>query len=649
MLLKHPLTRRKLAAFEHLIWTAVMLSMLLFAIPRAFTPAIPVTVHSAVRIFDSQPTTVMPVLTVTPSNSPLGQPVAWQTVVYWLWLGVTTVCLMRLIFGTLLIRYKLRSASRIQVNGTHIEESVHVKVPLTVGWPNPRILLPLEWRSWSAAKVTAALAHEQSHVDRHDTLILLLATINRAIFWFHPLSWFLLRKLSELAEFAADEAAVAAMPSRTEYARILLEITAFVSRDGNRLPRLGAAMNGFARIESRVERILEEHIRPKADGKTFWCCAIPIMLFLAVVQLQPVLRGQSSIGSVASEEEIRFSPLHQSVSFPPKDMTRGPGGLAPDEVSSFEQQLKANPLDSVARLQLAVYYLRKKQTDLRLASIDWLIDNQPDSILHTYIAFVIHPSSDGNAAYGDVHTRWSRQLQRNPDNIHVILNAAKSAGQANMAEELVILKQAQHLDRQRFTNLIALIYSMALTSPVLSGSPMSDPGFLAQIRQDLASSHDPLLIGRTGSFLVEVASRQMVMRQPSFDFAAIRSLAIDLLARAQSLDPRNQDWTDTMEGAQRLATGTLPVSDDMPVRVGGDVMKAHLKFSPELKSQPTKGIVEFKVRINATGRVTNLTLLNGPSALVSAAMEDVRQFIYEPLLLNGKAVDVETNVKIVFP
>lgn len=642
--------RKKLAAFEHLFWTAVMLSMLIFAIPHAFTPTIPVTVSSELPFSTPSGSPLTPVLPLTPSSPPLAQLFNWQTIVFWIWLGGTTVCLIRLISGALLIRYRLRTANRILAdNGSHIEESIYVKVPMTVGWPKPRILLPLEWRSWSTAKVRAALAHERSHVDRHDTLILLLATLNQAIFWFHPLSWFLTRRLSQLAEFAADEAALATISSRTDYARILMEIAKLVPADGNRLSGIGAAMNGLGRMESRIERVLEEHVHPIVNRRVFWCCAIPVICFLAFVQLQPVLRGQAGTGSVDREEEIRFSPLHQSMSFPPKDITRGPGGFTPEEVAEFEQRLKANPMDSDARLQLAVYYARNKQADRRLALIDWLIDNQPDSFLHTNLAFVIGPSADGSEAYDDVHIRWSKQLQQKPDNVHVVLNAAKSAGQANMSEELAILKQAQHLDPNHFTNLIALIFSMALTVSPPSGSPFTDPGFLAQVHQELALSNDPLLLGKTGSHLVEVASRHMLMHQPNFDFIGVRSLAIDLLARAQSLEPQNQAWADSMEGAKQLVTSTFSNPVAPAIRVAESVMKANLQFSPELKPQTAKGTVEFQVTISATGRVTTLTLVSGPPALISAAMNTVRQFIYEPLLLNGKAVDVETTVKLTFP
>jgi len=47
------------------------------------------------------------------------------------------------------------------------------------------------------------LTHEWEHVRRRDPLVQWLALLNRSIFWFHPLAWWLERKLSELPRMLA--------------------------------------------------------------------------------------------------------------------------------------------------------------------------------------------------------------------------------------------------------------------------------------------------------------------------------------------------------------------------------------------------------------------------------------------------------------
>ncbi|HPQ14561.1 MAG TPA: M56 family metallopeptidase [Bryobacteraceae bacterium] len=70
----------------------------------------------------------------------------------------------------------------------------------------PRILLLVCWRGWDRAKLEVVLANEAAHVARRDWLISILARVNTAIFWFHPLAWWLERKLAVLAQDACDEA-----------------------------------------------------------------------------------------------------------------------------------------------------------------------------------------------------------------------------------------------------------------------------------------------------------------------------------------------------------------------------------------------------------------------------------------------------------
>ena len=104
-----------------------------------------------------------------------------------------------------------------------VEESDCTQVPLTTGALRMRLVLPVEWRTWSPEKLEAVLAHELAHAQRRDPLISLIAAINKCIFWFHPLSWWLERRLALLAEHAADDSALAGSRDSQSYARMVLE------------------------------------------------------------------------------------------------------------------------------------------------------------------------------------------------------------------------------------------------------------------------------------------------------------------------------------------------------------------------------------------------------------------------------------------
>ena len=56
----------------------------------------------------------------------------------------------------------------------------------------------------------------------------------------------------------------------------------------------------------------------------------------------------------------------------------------------------------------------------------------------------------------------------------------------------------------------------------------------------------------------------------------------------------------------------------------------------------------MKAIINKAGDVESLELISGHPMLVQAAMDAVKQWKYKPYLLNGKAVEVETQVTVNF-
>jgi hypothetical protein len=126
----------------------------------------------------------------------------------------------------------------------------------------PKILLPADWRDWDQAKLDAVLAHERSHVRRRDALVAVAAGLNRCLFWFHPLAWWLERRLALLAEQACDDACISALGDREVYARILVDMAGIVEATRGRVYKHSLAMAAATHIRRRIDSILQE-------GRTF--------------------------------------------------------------------------------------------------------------------------------------------------------------------------------------------------------------------------------------------------------------------------------------------------------------------------------------------------------------------------------------------
>jgi protein TonB len=61
-----------------------------------------------------------------------------------------------------------------------------------------------------------------------------------------------------------------------------------------------------------------------------------------------------------------------------------------------------------------------------------------------------------------------------------------------------------------------------------------------------------------------------------------------------------------------------------------------------------QGVVQLKAIISKAGDITALEVVSGHPVLVPAALAAVKQWHYRPYLLNGEAVEVETNITVTF-
>jgi periplasmic protein TonB len=78
------------------------------------------------------------------------------------------------------------------------------------------------------------------------------------------------------------------------------------------------------------------------------------------------------------------------------------------------------------------------------------------------------------------------------------------------------------------------------------------------------------------------------------------------------------------------------------------VSKVQPVYPPPARQARIQGQVVLKALINQTGDVVSLELVSGHPMLAPAALEAVKQWKYRPYLLNGKAVNVETQVTVNF-
>jgi beta-lactamase regulating signal transducer with metallopeptidase domain len=138
-----------------------------------------------------------------------------------------------------------------------VAESSDIRVPLTTGPVRPVVLLPSDWRTWSAEKLSNVLNHEATHVERRDCLTCFLSELTACLYCFHPIAWWLRRQLAALAEEACDDAVIRSTENRTAYARHLLEFASVASTGSGRIVYAGLSMARQSNVESRIDAILD--------------------------------------------------------------------------------------------------------------------------------------------------------------------------------------------------------------------------------------------------------------------------------------------------------------------------------------------------------------------------------------------------------
>jgi uncharacterized protein (TIGR03435 family) len=97
--------------------------------------------------------------------------------------------------------------------------------PGVVGFLKPTLVLPtLLLERLSPEQLEALLAHELSHVRRRDNLFAALHMGVEAIFWFHPLVWWIGSRMLEERELACDEEVLRLGCRPADYARGILTV-----------------------------------------------------------------------------------------------------------------------------------------------------------------------------------------------------------------------------------------------------------------------------------------------------------------------------------------------------------------------------------------------------------------------------------------
>jgi len=582
--------RIRAATVLHSAWTAVLVAMLFMPVLPSIVPALPIPVPArAAGVLgaafekeeplphlvggstrapnDTGPTAIAPIgNSARPTDSPTfvtDAPASrpWLLVVLpAVYAGGLLLFATRLLYGWFLAAAMIRRARRdgsirVGVAGP-VYQSSEVTVPMTVGAIRPVIVLPAAWKTWTADTLAAIVAHEAAHVRRRDAAINFAAHVNRAIFWFHPLAWWLQRQLAVTAEHACDDAAARAIAAPGRYAEILVEMADVARRHRGRLDWQAVGVNGAGLLDGRIERLL--------GGDAFATASRPRKIAAAIgclVALTTVIACRQQISVVPLREDPALAKrlvngVEQRKKFEAaRDMTQA-------QADALEERLARNPEDFDAREQLVTYYQTsskvawdKKVPGLRRHAL-WLIEHYPE---HDVQAPPLSPHFDPEG-FAAAKALWEADLVRSDVSPFLVYRAANffAPNDKAYAEQLILrgmkmdptsaaLKARMPPDVGAYEWPVQLssLYAAALLGSESVWGTYNDlrthldwvnSPFAMHVREQLEATSDARLLAQVGSFLTHPNG---AITDPAITqvMDQARSLGIRYLERALALDP----------------------------------------------------------------------------------------------------------------
>ena len=533
--------RIAIARARHTAWCAVLAAMLLLPafcawVPKAGIPLLPGRGDAPAVIAWSTIDTLPPAPSAAPSPprqaaaAPAPRLVA-PALLWMAYFAIAGLFLVRLAYGAVRAASLRRRARR---EGAFFS-SPQCACPITVGWWKPTIVLPSAWTEWPEAELDAVLAHERRHVHRRDPLVQWLAALNRSIFWFHPLAWWLERKLAALAEEDCDAAVIAAGHDPRTYAAYLIRQARAVEQAGARIALSGAAMDGGL-LSRRIRRLIDGSPAPVPSrsravlGSTL--CGLAVAAFMAcrLDRVEKPASGQPTMHELA---ERRLASSRQQRERMRETELRA-RALTPQEAQQLLARLRQDSDDAGTFAMLMQYFLFRGDAKGRDALKLWYIEHRPTGALSPGI---IDPHTDP-AGYEKGKTLWLAALKQTGAPARVYERAAEflEARDKPLAGSILDAGRKAYPDDKLWLISLGRHYAQVL---LVSSGPPTETRYTETVRAQLAESRDPGVLAETARWLIFFGSR--VGPRGGDVSAPALQLARNYIDRALSIDPHSED------------------------------------------------------------------------------------------------------------
>jgi uncharacterized protein (TIGR03435 family) len=184
----------------------------------------------------------------------------------------------------------------------------------------------------TAAQLNAVVAHELCHVRHQDNLAAAIHMFVETVFWFHPLVWWIGKRMLEERERACDEEVLRLGCEPRFYAEGILKVCEFYL--GSPMACASGVTGG--ELKKRIERIMTNRFTRELNSAKKLLVAVVAVIALAGPIVIGLMNPQRSRAQSQAEKQLSFEVASVRPSPPPTGgrsanykMTGGPGTKDP--------------------------------------------------------------------------------------------------------------------------------------------------------------------------------------------------------------------------------------------------------------------------------------------------------------------------------
>jgi TonB family protein len=543
--------------------------------------------------------------------------------------------------------------------GVELLVSAQVSGPVTAG---RAIILPEPLLAETSEDVlTTAVGHEMAHIARHDFACNLFYEMLYLAVGFHPAAWLIHREIERTREMACDELVTLRLMDAGVYARSILSIATGMMA----LPRPGYTLGVFDGdiLEARIRRLLERPAANLKRARLLLATGLGALALCAVIasSLALTARAQGAAHTLLKQGEAAYNR-----------------GDYKDAAEQFESAVKVEPANLKAKLLLANALLqqyvpgpaadnaiatRARQQFLDVLALEsgnlqalqglMTLDTntkQFDSARTWALKAIQADATDKGAYYTIGFIDWvltypdyaaaRRAAGMQPQDSGIIPDAGarqkvREQHGAQLEEGFRVLQIAVQLDPD-YSDAMAYMNLLFRIEAGSADTPAQSTEFVAKADAWVTQALD--------------AKRRQAQKPRTVD----GPLNVDGPAIVPIIAPPPPPPPPPPPAGTRAANpGEMPPAIRV-LNLNGDahpplVRQVDPVYPQAARQAGTSGVVRLSVVIAKDGTVRDMRVVSGSgNGFGIAAMEAVKQWVYQPTLLNGQPVEVATTVEVNF-